>query len=244
MKSKNNDKTTKKVSTNNIPAMLLAVDGDVVYLGEVVKGLASVQKEAKKIANNLSEEEIKKEIKNTIYIEGEKPTRTKENTVVIYHVPFKEKSSKIIKSFDIPEIDHSSINHIKIINQLILSVKEKIKDSEIILCTTKEFGLNFNSKIIKKVYPAADPDKPMYNRVKTYNTLIQYSLLGENVIFMDIDVMIVAKQWEGLAKLNFDVALTYRFTPNLVPINEGVIYCRSRSQKRKEFFAKYIQTYG
>ena len=80
-------------------------------------------------------------------------------------------------------------------------------------------------------------------RVKTYNTLIQQDLIGKNTIFMDSDIMILRNPWEDLSKINFDVGVTYRFVPGLVPINEGVIYCRDNNLRVKEFFSRYIQTY-
>ena len=227
----------------NTPAMLLAIDGEIIYQGNIVSGVKTILEEARNIANDLTSDDILEGKKNTIPLQGEKPDNKKNFSVVIYHVPFKENESSIIKSFDIPESDHNSINHEGVIKKSIDSINKTIKGAEIILCTTEEYGKRFNDKNIRKIYPQADSSKPMYNRVKTYNTLIQYNLLGENVIFMDSDVMILENPWDDLAKLNFDVAVTYRFTPNLVPINEGVIYCRSKNKGSKEFFAKYIRTY-
>ena len=227
----------------NTPAMLLAIDGEILYQGNIVSGVKTILEEARNIANDLTCDDVLEGKKNTIPLRGEKPDNKKKFSVVIYHVPFKENESSIIKSFDIPESDHKSINHEDVIKKSINSINKTMKEAEIILCTTKEFGEKFNGMNIKKIYPQADSRKPMYSRVKTYNTLIQYNLLGQNVIFMDSDVMILENPWNDLEKLNFDVAVTYRFTPNLVPINEGVIYCRSKSKESKEFFAKYIQTY-
>lgn len=228
---------------NKTPAMLLAIDGEVLYQGGIVSGVKTILEEARNIANNLTSNDILEGKKNTIPLRGEKPDNKKKFSVVIYHIPFKETESSIIKSFDIPESDHKSIDHENVIRKSIDSINETIEGVEIILCTTKAFGEKFNDKNLKKVYPQADSSKPMYNRVKTYNTLIQYNLLGENVIFVDSDVMILENPWKHLERLNFDVAVTYRFTPNLVPINEGVIYCRSKKDGSKTFFAKYIQTY-
>lgn len=227
----------------NTPGMLLAIDGEVHYQENIVSGLKIIQEEARNIASNLTSEEIVKGKRNTIPLRGEKPDNKREFSVVIYHIPFKETESSIIKSFDIQAADTKSINHENIINRSIDSIRKAIKGAEIILCTTKDYGKKFNGEDIKKIYPQADSRKPMYNRVKTYNTLIQYDLLGKNIIFMDSDVMILGNPWEDLAKLSFDVAVTYRFTPNLVPINEGVIYCRGNNKGSKEFFARYMQTY-
>ena len=61
----------------------------------------------------------------------------------------KENESSIIKSFDIPESDHKSINHEDVIKKSIDSVNKTIKGVEIILCTTEEYGKRFNDKNIK-----------------------------------------------------------------------------------------------
>ena len=230
----------KKIGT---PAMLLAIDGDVLYQGNVVSGVKIILEEARNIANNLTDNDILRGKKNTIPLRGEKPDNRKRYSIVIYHIPFNENESSIIKSFDIPESDHKLIDHEEVIKKSIESIEKSIGEAEIILCTTEDFGEKFNSINLKKIYPQADSSKPMYNRVKTYNTLIQYDLLGENVIFMDSDVMLLDNPWGDLGKLKFDVAVTYRFTPNLVPINEGIIYCKSKRGGSKEFFAKYIEVY-
>ena len=43
--------------------------------------------------------------------------------------------------------------------------------------------------------------------------------------------------------LNFDVAVTARFAPNLMPVNEGVILAKGISTGAKKFFSHYIGTY-
>ena len=51
----------------------------------------------------------------------------------------------------------------------------------------------------------------------------------------------ISRIWE---KLSIKVAVTARFAPNLMPINEGVIFADNDHQYTKDFFARYIGTYN
>ena len=47
--------------------------------------------------------------------------------------------------------------------------------------------------------------------------------------------MILENSWDDLAKLNFDIAVTYRFTPNLVPINEVLFTAEAKMREARNF---------
>lgn len=65
---------------------------------------------------------------------------------------------------------------------------------------------------------------------------IHFVVVG-GVICMDI----LENLWRGLERLDFDLGVTYRLTPSLVPIIEEVIYCRRKDYGSKIFFAKYVK---
>ena len=116
----------------------------------------------------------------------------------------------------------SKIQHLDLVKWTIEAIRDKSPDAEIVLCTDKNFA-KINDENVTLIYPDVERNRPMYYRAKTYNTIVQKKWIKNVVVFLDSDA-IVFKDLESLPKkLNFDVGVTSRFAPNLMPINEGVI---------------------
>ena len=109
---------------------------------------------------------------------------------VIYHVPFDKNKNQNIGSFDVPNIDHSRIKHLELVQWTIKAIQEACPNAEIILCTDKEFGQKMNNSKIKTIYPKVDREKPMYFRARTYNTLVQRECSRANS-FLDSDAIVL-----------------------------------------------------
>lgn len=90
----------------NTPAMLLEIDGEIHYEGNIASGVKTILNEAQKISNQLTPNIIAKGKENTIALRSEKPDNEKRFCIVMQHIPFKVNESSIIKTFDIPESGH------------------------------------------------------------------------------------------------------------------------------------------
>ena len=73
--------------------------------------------------------------------------------------------------------------------------------------------------------------------------MIQSNIVYGKTVFLDSDAIVLKDLNELFDRVRFDVAVTSRFAPNLMPINEGVIFCNANKERSKEFFAHYMGTY-
>ena len=212
------------------------------YSRQITEGLWTILGRAQYIAKTQRDSLIKKGKDLQLEIRGD---TNKKNmvTFVIYHVPFNKNADKSIGSFDIPEIDHSKIKHEKLMDLTISAIKATVPDSRIILCTTEEFGNKFKGKGIDIIIPQVEKERPMYYRVRTYNTLVQNDLISDKTIFLDSDAIVLKNPSRLFEQLGIGIGVTARFAPNLMPINEGVIFCNGTDEYSKEFFAHYMGTY-
>ena len=228
--------------TRNTSDLLLGLSRGIVYDKRVTHRLDHVLMEATMIAQENKEANIKEGLNTLVDIKMAKRREGKE-TFVIYHVPFEDNDNRKITSFDIPTIDTSNIDFRSVVLQCIESIQKANADAEIILCTTADFASCFSGKNISILIPKVRSNQPMYYRALTYNTLIQKDLVAGKVCFLDSDTILInniSKIWE---KLSIRIAVTARFAPNLMPINEGVIFADNDHKCTKEFFAEYIGTY-
>ncbi len=167
---------------------------------------------------------------------------SKELTFVIYHVPINESESEL-KALDVPRIDFKNINHSKLLRHTINSILHNNSNCQIILLTSLRFAEHFSDLPVSILAPNVDNTKPMYCRALCYNSLIQNYNLKGTIVFIDSDCLIL-KNFHGVAqKMNFCVGLTYRFSPALMPINEGVIIVNGNDSRCRDFFAHYMGTY-
>ena len=168
----------------------------------------------------------------------------KKLTYIIYHVPV-SKNARLIESVDFRNtIDITLANHEVLVRSVIQSILKNSCNSEIVLITNQEFSERLADLPITRLIPEVDDSRPMYYRALCYNTLIQDSLLRGTAIFLDSDCFVLNDFSRILNKLNFCIGLTYRYSPAMMPINEGVIIVNTDNSKAKEFFAHYIGTYN
>ena len=235
-------KQIQKNFQNTLYAPLLSTSLASTYQRGITDGLWQILHRATRIAKIHKKKLIASGINAILEIKG-KPRGDHPITYVIYHVPFEESENKSIGSFDVPTIDHSKIQHLDLVKWTIEAIRDKSPDAEIVLCTDKNFGKKINDENVTLIYPDVERNRPMYYRAKTYNTIVQKKWIKNVVVFLDSDA-IVLKDLESLPKkLNFDVGVTSRFAPNLMPINEGVIIANAESQECINFFAHYMGTY-
>lgn len=215
---------------------------DDKFSRSVTDGLWTILQRAQMMATIDRERLVENGKKLTLPMKGTINPR-KEVTFVIYHVPFDQNKDKRICSFDVPIIDHSKVNHLELLKWSVENIRQTCPEAEIIICTDEEFGERMKDLNISILRPRVDRNRPMYYRARTYNTIIQNRWLGGTVIFMDSDAIVLKNPGNLPKLLNFKVGLTARYSPNLMPINEGVIIVDSRSEQCIEFFAHYMGTY-
>lgn len=100
---------------------------------------------------------------------------------------------------------------------------------------------------VKRTNPKAawlvtrQPDGNMFHRAMSMCAHVHSSLFTVPTVFLDVDAFPNADLWPMIKEVK-DVGLTYRETPGLMPINEGVIVARP-SEATKAFFMMYVATY-
>ncbi len=232
----------QKTYANTLFAPLLSSNLAGNYQRGIAEGLWNILYRATLIAKKYKDKLISIGMKATLHIEGQ-PKGNHPITYVIYHVPFEESENKAIGSFDVPSIDHSKIKHLELIKWTIQAIQEQSPNAEVVLCTDKNFGSQLNNQDISLIYPNVERNRPMYYRAKTYNTIIQKKWIKNVVVFLDSDAIVLKDLADLPKKLNFNVGVTSRFAPNLMPVNEGVIIANAQSQDCIKFFAHYMGTY-
>ena len=79
-----------------------------------------------------------------------------------------------IGSFDVPTIDHSRINHAKLVSDSIERIYKIYKNARIILCTSPEFGLELKDSGAEIIIPNVDKERPMYRVYVQYTDPRKY----------------------------------------------------------------------
>ena len=222
-------------------APMLSIAGNI-YQRPITEGLWSILSRARLVAKENKEHLIQEGLKLKLNIKG-RPKGGRPINFVIYHVPFDQDEDNSISSFDVPKIDHTKIKHLELVRWTIQAIQQTCPDAEIVVCTDEKFGKAIADLNPTILIPDVDKKRPMYYRVRTYNTIIQSKWLGGTTVFLDSDAVVLKDPRNLPRKLNFKIGVTARFAPNLMPINEGVIITESQSQECINFFAHYMGTY-
>ena len=223
-------------------APMLSVGQKLKYQRRITNGLHRILTRATMIAQENKEILIQLGKKLTLEINGE-PDGNHPISFVIYHVPFESSADKAIGSFDVPTIDHAKIKHLDLVRWTIQEIRSVVPEAEVIVCTDEVFAEQIKDLNPTILIPKVEKNRPMYYRAKTYNTIIQRKMIKGVTIFLDSDAIVLKNPISLPSKLDFKVAVTARFAPNLMPVNEGVIITDSSSEECIDFFAHYMGTY-
>jgi len=89
----------------------------------------------------------------------------------------------------------------------------------------------------------ADPAQPMYERACALLAYAESRAFSRDTVFLDSDAF-VNRSLEPVFSLGFDVALTYREGPRLMPVNEGAMFlAASRPEAVRAFLRRRTQIY-
>ena len=86
-------------------------------------------------------------------------------------------------------------------------------------------------------------DQPMYERVHAMCAYARSGAFTTDTLFLDSDAFVNA-DFGPYLEADFDIAITTRGSPGLMPVNEGVIVARAaRPERVRGFFDRYLATY-
>jgi len=96
---------------------------------------------------------------------------------------------------------------------------------------------------VKVVELALDASQPMYERACALLAYVRSPAFARDTVFLDADAL-VNRALEPIFELGFDIGITYRDGPRLMPANEGVIFlCARRPQAVERFLETRLATY-
>ena len=134
------------------------------------------------------------------------------------------KEASVISTPDIKGLDHGAMDYESLLRLNISIALWSNPNCRILLFTDKTFLANYPEHprvyIIRLDLAAAEP---MFERVVTMAAYVASQAFTAPTIFLDSDAFLI-RPLANLFNNEFDVAVTYRDNPGMMPINEGVIF--------------------
>ncbi|MCP5278852.1 MAG: hypothetical protein H6935_10900 [Thiobacillus sp.] len=161
--------------------------------------------------------------------------------IFVYHVDLGERSQLNYRdvAFDASRYDYEVV-----IDTFLKCIHSWLTDYTVYLVTQINSPLKrFASRHVRVVELDLDTERPMYERVFAMCAYTHSTAFANDTLFLDSDAFLNADIRPYL-EADFDVAITTRDIPGLMPVNEGVIIARSeRTESVKAFFLRYLSTY-
>lgn len=159
----------------------------------------------------------------------------------VFHISGIQKSEV---NFRDVKLDLSRFDYTELLNTFIRATFLAKPDAQIILVTEKGSTLTkLKEPQVHIVEIPLNPEFPMYERALSMCAYVNSPSFNNNTIFLDSDAFLT-KDPTPIFDGGFDIALTFREIPGLMPINEGVIFASHRNQEKvRIFFKNYLATY-
>lgn len=162
-------------------------------------------------------------------------------TVLIYHLKLPEEH-RHIDYVDI-QADQGRIDYTSVLQHTFAMARGFNPDCRILYVTGESDDTAFVPADVTVVRLPLNPGWLMYERVVAMNAYLASAAFTGHTAFLDSDAFANAPL-ETVFDLDFDVAVTYRTSPGLMPLNEGVIFATRRpGDGAKAFFRRYLGTY-
>lgn len=162
-------------------------------------------------------------------------------TVLIYHLKLPEEH-RHIDYVDI-QADQGKIDYTAVLLHTFAMARGFNPDCRILYVTGENDDTGFVPADVTVVRLPLNPGWLMYERVVAMNAYVQSAAFTGHTAFLDSDAFANAPL-DRVFELAFDVAVTYRNSPGLMPLNEGVIFATKRpNDGAKAFFRRYLATY-
>ncbi len=150
----------------------------------------------------------------------------------------------VISTPDIKDLDHGAIDYEGLLRFNIAIALWSNPTARILLFTDKTFFCDYpEHPRVSIVRLDVLPCEPMFERVVTMAAYVSSLAFNAPTVFLDSDAFLI-RPMSNIFANNFDVAVTYRANPGMMPINEGVIYVNDRDPNAViRFFRRYLATY-
>ena len=140
-------------------------------------------------------------------------------------------------------IDHGKFDYDRIVRHCIAAALAAQPNCRFVLATDSAFLAGFAHPNLTIVRLPLDAASPMYERVVAMCAFVRSRQFNGPTAFLDSDAFLNAPV-APLFDAPFDLGVTYRSDPGLMPINEGVIFANARNRDAvRAFFAGYLATY-
>lgn len=140
-------------------------------------------------------------------------------------------------------IDHGKFDYDRIVRHCIAAALAAQPNCRFVLATDGAFLPGLAHPNLTIVRLPLDAASPMYERVVAMCAFVRSLQFNAPTVFLDSDAFLNAAAAPIFAA-PFDLGVTYRSDPGLMPINEGVILAGSRNRAAvRSFFAGYLGTY-
>ena len=140
-------------------------------------------------------------------------------------------------------IDHGKFDYDRIVRHCIAAALAAQPNCHFVLATDAAFLPGLAHPNLTVVRLPLDSASPMYERVVAMCAYVRSRQFGAPTTFLDSDAFLNAPAAPIFAA-PFDIGVTYRPDPGLMPINEGVIFANHRNpQAVRGFFTGYLGTY-
>jgi len=163
--------------------------------------------------------------------------------VFTYYAPLPADSAVVTAGNTGVELDQSRFSYSDILAHFVRAANALIPKCSVILVTSREAEVGEGLKGVQVVRLNVDTSSPMLERAYVMNAYVKSSLFTANTFFLDSDA-IINGPIQDVFDRKFDVGLTFREDPYLMPINEGVVLASGANKSAvKNFFDFYLGTY-
>lgn len=140
-------------------------------------------------------------------------------------------------------IDHGKFDYDRIVRHCIAAALAAQPNCRFVLATDSSFLTGVSHPNLTIVRLPLDRANPMYERVVAMCAFVRSRQFSGPTVFLDSDAFLNAPI-ASIFAAPFDLGVTYRSDPGLMPINEGVIFANSRNRSAVDaFFTGYLGTY-
>ena len=154
------------------------------------------------------------------------------------------KEASVISTPDIKGLDHSTMDYESLLRLNISIALWSNPNSRVLLFTDQTFLTDYaKNPRVSIVRLDLVPTEPMFERVVTMAAYVASTAFNAPTIFLDSDAFLI-RPLANLFNNDFDVAVTYRDNPGMMPINEGVIFANDLDvDATRRLFERYLATY-
>ena len=162
-------------------------------------------------------------------------------TIFVFHTAVPADADSV--EVDGNRIAHGTFDYMEILTHFIEIAVAYEPRCSIFVVTNPTLGLSLRTPNAQVITLDVDSRCPMYERVVAMTAFARSSLCRGPVAFLDSDAFINAPL-ASVFQQSFDLCFTFRNLPNVMPINEGVIFASAGSDTTvQRFFNSYLATY-